>query len=55
MELLIVREAAGLLKLSRSKVYALCQQRAIPTITLGRSVRIPRVELASRARQRIPL
>jgi excisionase family DNA binding protein len=45
MELLTVREAARLLKLSKSQVYALCQRRAIPTIALGRSVRIPREEL----------
>jgi excisionase family DNA binding protein len=45
MELLTVREAAGLLKLSKSQVYTLCQRRVIPTIALGRSVRIPREAL----------
>jgi excisionase family DNA binding protein len=41
MELLTVPEAAQRLKLSKSKVYLLCQRGEIPTVTLGRSVRIP--------------
>jgi excisionase family DNA binding protein len=45
MELLTVREAARLLRLSRSQTYALCQRGALPTIRLGRSVRVPREEL----------
>jgi excisionase family DNA binding protein len=53
MELLTVPEAASFLKLSKSQVYALCQQRVIPTITLGRSVRIPRDGLDSWLREQI--
>jgi excisionase family DNA binding protein len=45
MELLTVPEAARLLKLSRSQVYLLCARREIPTIAIGRSVRIPLREL----------
>jgi excisionase family DNA binding protein len=53
MELLTVREAARLMKLSKSQTYALCQRRAIPTIRLGRSVRIPREELEAWLRRQV--
>lgn len=45
MELLTVPEVALRLRLSKSKVYLLCQQGQIPTITLGKSVRVPLDEL----------
>jgi len=53
MELLTVPEVARRLKLSKSKVYLLCQQGKIPTITLGKSVRIPLNELDEWLRQQI--
>jgi excisionase family DNA binding protein len=53
MELLTVPEAARVLKLSRSQVYLLCQRREIPTITIGRSVRVPLRELEEWLRQQI--
>jgi excisionase family DNA binding protein len=53
MELLTVPEAARLLKLSKSQVYLLCQRREIPTITIGRAVRIPLRELEEWLRRQI--
>jgi excisionase family DNA binding protein len=53
MELLTVREAARLMRLSKSQTYALCQRRAIPTIRLGRSVRIPREDLEAWLRRQV--
>lgn len=53
MELLTVPEVARRLKLSKSKVYLLCQQGQIPTITLGKSVRIPLDELEEWLRRQI--
>jgi len=53
MELLTVPEVAQRLKLSKSKVYLLCQQGTIPTITLGKSVRVPLDELEAWLRQQI--
>ena len=53
MELLTVPEVAQRLKLSKSKVYLLCQQGQIPTITLGKSVRIPLRELEEWLSQQI--
>jgi excisionase family DNA binding protein len=53
MELLTVPEAARLLRLSRSQVYLMCQRREIPTISIGRAVRIPRRELAEWLRQQV--
>ena len=55
MELLTVREAARLMKLSKSQTYALCQRRAIPTIRLGRAVRIPKEELEGWLRGQVRL
>ncbi|MDP2859297.1 MAG: helix-turn-helix domain-containing protein [Bacillota bacterium] len=40
--LLTVSEAAEQLNVSRSHLYGLVQQGMVPTIRLGRSVRIPR-------------
>jgi excisionase family DNA binding protein len=45
-ELLRVPEAAFLLR-SRSMAYALFAKNAIPTVRMGRAVRIPRRELLS--------
>ncbi len=53
MELLTVPEAARLLKLSRSQLYALCQRQVIPTVRIGRSVRIPRDELEAWVRRQV--
>lgn len=53
MELLTVPEAAQRLKLSKSKVYLLCQRGEIPTVTLGRSVRIPLEALDEWLRQQV--
>ncbi len=41
-ELLTVREAASLLRLSRSHTYDLIREGALPVVYLGRSVRVPR-------------
>lgn len=43
--LLRVSEAARLLSISRSTAYQLVAARAIPTVRIGRSVRIPRKQL----------
>ena len=53
MELLTVPEVAQRLKMSKSKVYLLCQRGKIPTITLGKSVRVPRDELEEWLRRQI--
>jgi excisionase family DNA binding protein len=43
--LLKVPEAAELMRVSRSKAYALVRMRAIPTTTIGHSIRVPRDRL----------
>lgn len=43
--LLRMTEVADLLGLSRSKVYELASRSEIPTVRLGRSVRVPRAAL----------
>lgn len=43
--LLRVSEAARLLSVSRGTAYQLVAARAIPTVRIGRSVRIPRKQL----------
>jgi excisionase family DNA binding protein len=43
--LLTVEEAALLTRISRSKLYELMQRNEIPSITIGRSRRIPREAL----------
>ena len=43
--LLRIEEAADRLSLGRSKTYALVQQGEIPSIRIGRSVRVPALEL----------
>lgn len=53
VQLLTVPEVAQRLKLSKSKVYLLCQQGKIPTLTLGKSVRIPLRELEEWLRRQI--
>lgn len=40
--LLTVREAAALLRISRNSMYELVSRRELPSIRLGRSIRIPR-------------
>lgn len=42
--LLTVEEAAKLTSLGRSRTYALVASGAIPSIKIGRSIRIPRLE-----------
>ncbi len=41
-ELLTVREAASLLRLSRSHTYDLIREGVLPVVYLGRAVRVPR-------------
>lgn len=53
MELLTVPEVARRLKLSKSKVYLLCQRGEIPSIQLGKSVRIPLDELETWLRRQV--
>jgi excisionase family DNA binding protein len=45
IELITVPEVARRLKLSKSKVYLLCQRGEIPAIQFGKSVRVPLHEL----------
>ena len=45
--LLKPHEAAALLGLSRSHVYALLKQKALPSIRVGKSVRVPREALGA--------
>jgi excisionase family DNA binding protein len=39
-KLLTANEVARILNISRSKAYSLMRERAIPTITIGKSVRV---------------
>jgi excisionase family DNA binding protein len=50
--LLRVEEAADRLSLGRSKTYALIQEGQLPSIRIGRSVRVPVVELDRWIRER---
>ena len=43
--LLTVREAAGLLRISRNLAYELVARGEIPSIRLGRVIRVPRTAL----------
>ena len=43
--LLRAEEAAALLRIRRSKMYGLLAAAAIPTVRIGRSVRVPRAAL----------
>ena len=43
--LLRVAEAAALMAVSRTKAYELARSRAIPTVVVGRSIRVPRERL----------
>jgi excisionase family DNA binding protein len=43
--LLTVEEAARFLRLSRAKTYALAASGDLPSVRLGKSVRIPRARL----------
>lgn len=43
--LLRVSEAADLLSVARSKAYAMVQAGEIPSVRLGKSVRVPRAAL----------
>lgn len=43
--LLRVAEAAALMSVSRSKAYELARGNVIPTVIVGRSIRVPRVAL----------
>ena len=43
--LLTIDEAASKLRLSRSKTYAMAQRSELPTVKLGRSVRIHAAKL----------
>lgn len=45
VQLLRVREAATLLGCSRSQMYVLVRSGEVPAVTLGSSLRIPRVAL----------
>lgn len=45
-ELLRVEEVQAILGIGRSKVYEMVAQGELPTIRLGRLVRVPRGELA---------
>jgi excisionase family DNA binding protein len=49
-ELLTVREAAAILKVSRATVYTLVERGELVTIRLGNSIRIPRQALSIRTR-----
>ena len=44
-QLLTVPEAARLLRIGRNLAYELVARRAIPSVRLGRSIRIPRFAL----------
>lgn len=44
-DLLTVLDMAKLLKISRSKAYALTKEKGFPTIKIGKSVRIIKKEL----------
>lgn len=44
-ELLRIPEAAALLAISRTKLYELVEQGAIPHVRVGQSIRIPRRRL----------
>ncbi|MCW5941068.1 MAG: helix-turn-helix domain-containing protein [Fimbriimonadaceae bacterium] len=44
-ELLTPREAAAMLRIGRTKIYALLDAKAIKAKRIGRSIRIPRSEL----------
>lgn len=50
-ELLTIPQAAELLKVSRSFAYQLAQQGAIPTVRIGRVVRIPAAGLENWVRR----
>ena len=45
MVLLTVREAAGMLRISRNLAYDLVERGEIPAIRLGRLIRVPRARL----------
>jgi excisionase family DNA binding protein len=47
-------EAARLLGISRSKLYELLMEGEIPTIHIGRSVRIPLAQLRAWVNQQLP-
>jgi excisionase family DNA binding protein len=44
-ELVTLAEAAALMRVSRSKAYALARSRTIPVVVIGHSIRIPRARL----------
>ena len=43
--LLSLEETARLLQISRGKAYAMAKAGELPTVRMGRSVRVPRVRL----------
>lgn len=42
---LTIAEAAAVLRVSRSKAYALARSRTIPVVAIGHSIRVPRARL----------
>ena len=44
-ELLTVEEMGSILKISRSKAYALARQKNFPSIKIGKNIRIDKKEL----------
>ncbi|NTW28884.1 MAG: helix-turn-helix domain-containing protein [Coriobacteriia bacterium] len=44
-DLLTVNEVAALLRIGRGKAYTLVRTGALPSVTLGRSLRVPKAAL----------
>jgi excisionase family DNA binding protein len=44
-QVLTVSEAATVMRVSRSKAYALARSRTIPVVAIGHSIRVPRARL----------
>jgi excisionase family DNA binding protein len=51
--LLTIEEVAVRLRIGRSTAYRLCQQRRLPTLTIGKAVRVPADALEEWVRRNI--
>lgn len=54
IHLLTAQEVANILKLSKSQVYTLCREGAIPSIYIGRNLRIPSQEFYKWLKNQLP-
>jgi excisionase family DNA binding protein len=51
--LLRIDEVAARLQIGRSTAYRLCQQRRLPTLVIGKAVRVPADELEAWVRRNV--